>query len=65
MRKSTATAILFALFLTFSAGAAPNDSSDRGLGPITRIIHFLKHFVTHAFEDIQPGTPVPTVPPTP
>lgn len=59
MRKSTATALLFTLLLTFGASAAPNDSSDRGAGPITRIIHFLKHFMIHAFDEGQPNVPIP------
>jgi hypothetical protein len=61
MRKSTATAIAFALLVTISASAAPNDSSDRGrdMGPIQRIIRIIKRIIVHPFDDIQPIQPIP------
>jgi len=60
MRKSTATAIVFALLVTVSASAAQSDSSDRTFGPITRIIRFIKKLMpVHIFEEIQPSVPVP------
>ena len=61
MRKLTA--VCFALLITVSAVAAPsNDPGERG-GPglITRIVRKIKT-VIHAFEDIQPGVPIPSNP---
>ncbi|HKS21861.1 MAG TPA: hypothetical protein VJZ76_03605 [Thermoanaerobaculia bacterium] len=58
MRKLTA--ITFALLITTSAFAAPNDSSERRTpGVITRIVRQIKSII-RALDDIQPGVPVPS-----
>jgi hypothetical protein len=66
MRKLTA--VCFALFITVSAVAAPNDSSDRrvpGSVPslITRIVHQIKSIV-RALDDPLSIPPQPCVPST-
>lgn len=59
MRKLTA--ISFALLITVSAVAAPNDSSERERpGTITRIVRHIKS-VIHALVD---GGPIPPIPVT-
>lgn len=61
MRKLTA--VCFALLISVSAAAAPNDSSERP-SPITRVVRQIKSIIKHALE--QPGVPIPSVPtPTP
>lgn len=60
MRKATATLILVAVLSTSSAFAAPNDSSDRGIGPIQKIVRFIKHLLPiNPFDTIQPIVPQP------
>lgn len=57
MRKFTA--IIFALLITTSAFAAPNDSSERNAsGVITRIVRQIKKIV-HVLDEIEPTVPVP------
>jgi len=59
MRKLTA--ICFALLITTSAFAAPNDSSERrDPGVITRVVRQIKSIIRHALD--QPGVPIPSVP---
>lgn len=57
MRK--AVAILFALFITVSATAAPNDSTDRDPGVFHRIVVFLKHLLPHVADDPTGAVPIP------
>jgi hypothetical protein len=60
MRKLTV--ICFALFITVSAVAAPNDSSDRRTpGLITRIVRQIKSIV-RAFDDPLSIPPQPVAP---
>ena len=62
MRKATA-AVLFALLVTVSVSAAPNDSSDRDRGVIHRIVHLIKKLLpTSPSDDPQGGTPIPPKP---
>jgi hypothetical protein len=58
MRKLTA--VCFALLISVSAAAAPNDSSDRpGPNPFTRIVRQIKSGFIHVLDLIQPVTPTP------
>jgi hypothetical protein len=59
MRKLTA--ICFALLITTSAFAAPNDSSERrDPGVVTRVVRQIKTIIRHVLD--QPGVPIPSVP---
>jgi hypothetical protein len=59
MRKLTV--VVFALFISVSAIAAPNDSSDRRTpGLITRIVRQIKS-IFHPFDDPQSIPPQPNV----
>ena len=60
MRKLTA--ITFALLITVSATAAPNDSTDRP-NPVQRVVHQIKTIIRHIFD--QPGVPIPSTPSAP
>jgi hypothetical protein len=60
MRKLTAA--LFVVFLTTSAFAAPNDSSERTQpSPVARIISKIK-IIIRALEDGHVGPPIPSAP---
>jgi hypothetical protein len=59
MRKLTA--VCFALLISVSAAAAPNDSSDRP-NPIARIVRNIKSTIIRALDLAQPGVPVPSDP---
>jgi len=59
MRKLTA--VCFALLISVSAVAAPNDSSDRP-SPITRIMRSIKNGIIRALDLAQPGVPIPADP---
>jgi len=60
MRKLTA--VCFALLISVSAVAAPNDSSDR-TSPIVRIVRNIKSGIIRALDIIKPGVPIPSDPP--
>lgn len=60
MRKLTA--ITFALLITTSAFAAPNDSSERRTpGVVTRVVRQIKTII-RALNDGGPIAPIPQVP---
>jgi hypothetical protein len=62
MRKLITITIL-SIALTTAAFAAPqNDSSDRDMGPITRIINAIKKVI--GIRPMDTGWPVPPIPST-